>query len=182
MGKRVLLLTGAPGVGKTTVLIKAVEALKAHGVSVGGMVSREVRGCSERVGFEIVDLAGGRRGWLAHVNAESGPKVGKYRVYLKDLDGVGVQAILEAQERSAVVAIDEIGPMELYSERFKLAVKQALDGGKPVLAVVHAKANDPLIAEAKQRGDAEIFVVTAANRDRLPWELAEQILRLTQVP
>ena len=40
--KRVLLLTGVPGVGKTTVLIKAVDALKAKGISVGGMISREV--------------------------------------------------------------------------------------------------------------------------------------------
>ena len=40
---RVMILTGAPGVGKTTVLTKTVDALKAKGVSVGGMISREVR-------------------------------------------------------------------------------------------------------------------------------------------
>jgi len=39
--KRVLLLTGFPGVGKTTVLLKTVDALKAKGVSVGGMISQK---------------------------------------------------------------------------------------------------------------------------------------------
>ena len=39
MQKRVLLLTGNPGVGKTTVLMKAVNALKEKGYCVGGMVS-----------------------------------------------------------------------------------------------------------------------------------------------
>lgn len=48
---RVLLLTGAPGVGKTTVLTKTVDALKANGISVGGMICREVREEGGRVGF-----------------------------------------------------------------------------------------------------------------------------------
>jgi nucleoside-triphosphatase len=176
--KRVLLLTGAPGVGKTTVLIKAVEALKARGISVGGMVSREVRGCCGRVGFEIFDLTSGKHCWLAHINLKNGPQVGKYRVKLDDLDGVGATAIFEALAKSQVVAIDEIGPMELYSERFKDAVKQALDGGKPVLAVVHAKAKDALIAAAKGRADAQIYIVTVANRERLPEELSQKIVSL----
>ena len=62
---RVLLLTGAPGVGKTTVLTKTVDALKAKGINVGGMISREVREGGVRVGFEILDLSSGKRGWLA---------------------------------------------------------------------------------------------------------------------
>ena len=48
MRKRVLLLTGNPGVGKTTVLIKTVDALKAEGYSVGGRISREAKRRSTR--------------------------------------------------------------------------------------------------------------------------------------
>ena len=59
---RILVLTGAPGVGKTTVLTKTVDALKAKGVSVGGMISREVRENNVRVGFEILDLTSGKHG------------------------------------------------------------------------------------------------------------------------
>jgi len=175
--KRVLLLTGAPGVGKTTVLIKTVEALKTRGISVGGMISREARESGERVGFEILDLTNGKRGWLAQVNQKIGPQVGKYHVNLHDLESIGSEAILEASEKCAVVAIDEIGPMELYSTKFKQTVKQAFVSGKFVLAVVHAKANDPLIAEAKQREDAEIIQVTKENRDALP-ETLRKLLQL----
>jgi len=174
--KRVFLLTGAPGVGKTTVLVKAVKALKAHGVSVGGMISREARKNGVRVGFEIVDLTGDNHGWLARVDLKSGPQVGKYRVNMDDLENVGAKAITEALEKSTVVAIDEIGPMELFSPKFKLAVEQALDSKKPMLAVVHAKAKDPLINIAKQREDSETFVVTPADRDNLPELLAHRIL------
>ena len=93
---RVLILTGAPGVGKTTVLTKTVDALKAKGVSVGGMISREVRESNVRVGFEILDLTNGKHGWLAHVNCQSGPQVGKYHVNLQDLDNIGTAAITQA--------------------------------------------------------------------------------------
>ena len=171
MQKRVLLLTGAPGVGKTTVLIKTVDSLKAKGISVGGMISREAREGNVRVGFEIIDLTNGKHGWLAHVNQKGGPQVGKYHVNIEDLENIGAKAIIEAIEKCEVVAIDEIGPMELFSQKFKQAVKQALESKKLVLAVVHAKAKDPLITEAKQREDAEIFIVTLANRDSLPEKL-----------
>jgi nucleoside-triphosphatase THEP1 len=45
-----------------------------------------------------------------------------------------------------------------------------------VLAVVHAKAKDPLIEQAKQLSDAELFTVTADNRDGLPDLIAKRIL------
>ena len=167
MQKRVLLLTGNPGVGKTTVLIKIVDSLKAEGISVGGMISREAREGNARVGFEIIDLTNNKHGWLAHVTQRTGPQVGKYHVNLEDLENIGATAISEAAEKCDVIAIDEIGPMELFSQKFKQAVKQALESKKLVLAVVHAKARDQLINEVKQREDAEIFTVTLANRDSL---------------
>ena len=165
--KRVLLLTGSPGIGKTT-LIKAIELLKARGVSVGGMISREVREGGVRVGFEIVDLTSGKHGWLANINQQGGPKVGKYHVNLEDLEGIGAKTITEAVEKCSVVAVDEIGPMELYSPKFKQAVKRAFDSGKPVMAVVHAKAKDPLVTQVKRRIDAQIFNVTFSDREKLP--------------
>ncbi|NWF86842.1 NTPase [Candidatus Bathyarchaeota archaeon] len=165
MRKRVLLLTGSPGVGKTSVLVKVAKSLKAEGYSVGGMISREVRSQGIRIGFEILDLNSAKRGWLAHVNQKNGPQVGRYRVNMKDLESLGVTAILEAVERFDAVAIDEIGPMELFSEKFKNAVKKAIEGRKLVVGVVHWKARNKLIDDVKRREDTELYVVTHENRD-----------------
>jgi nucleoside-triphosphatase len=162
------LVTGNPGVGKTTLLLRVVEVLKARGYIVGGMISREVRSCGTRVGFEILDLADSdKHGWLAHVNQKTGPQVGKYRVNLEDLNNVGVEAVLKAVRECDVVAIDEIGPMELFSEKFKRAVLEAVESGKLVIAVVHWKARDKLIEDVKKREDVEIFTVTLENRGEL---------------
>ncbi|UCF44851.1 MAG: NTPase [Candidatus Bathyarchaeota archaeon] len=178
MLKRVLLLTGNPGCGKTTVLMKTVKALKGKRVCVGGMISCEVREGGRRVGFEILDLSSSRRGWLAHVNQKNGPQVGKYRVNIKDLNAIGAQAITGAVEKCEAIAIDEVGPMELFSERFKGAVLKALKSRKLVLAVVHWKAQDKLINEAKNREDAETIIVNVENREKLPEQITEKALKV----
>jgi nucleoside-triphosphatase len=174
--KRVFLITGAPGTGKTTVVSKTVTALKAQGLAVGGMISQEARDCCTRKGFEVVDVATGKNGWLAHVDQKTGPQVGKYHVNLSDLERIGVKAIESATEKCDVVVVDEIGPMELFSKQFKQAVQAALDSSKVVLAVVHAKAKDALIEQAKQLPDAELFTVKVDNRDGLPDLIAKRIL------
>jgi len=165
--KRVLLLTGSPGIGKTTILLKVIEALKSKGYSVGGMISREVRSGGTRIGFEILDLNSGKSGWLAHINQKIGPKVGKYRVNMEDLERVGVEAIIKAVRGCDVIAVDEIGPMELFSEKFRNAVKEAVESGKLMVGVVHWKAQDKIVDYVKKRQDTEIFTVTFENRDGL---------------
>lgn len=177
MPKRVLLLTGPPSVGKTSVLMKVVDALRKREICVGGMISREVREGGTRVGFEILDLTSSRRGWLAHVNQKNGPQIGKYRVNIEDLNSIGAQAIAEAVENCEVIVIDEIGPMELFSEKFKKTVRKALESQKLVLAVVHWKAQDPLIAEAKKREDTETTSVTLENRESLHRQITEDALK-----
>jgi len=179
--KRVFLLTGSPSVGKTTVLLKVAEALKSMGYSVGGMISREVRFCGKRVGFEILDLTNSNHGWLAHVNQPTGPRVGKYRVNLRDLNSVGVEAILKAVEECDVICIDEIGPMELFSERFKETVKRAVDCGKLVVGVIHWKATDRLVEEVKRRDDVEVVDVTFENRNRLQKSVVEKSVEFLKI-
>jgi nucleoside-triphosphatase len=178
MQKRVFLLTGSPGVGKTTVLMKCVKNLSEKGVSVGGMVSSEIREGKARVGFEIQDLTNTQNGILAHVNQKRGPKVGKYRVNLEDLHNIGVQAIRKALMKCDLIAIDEIGPMELFSEEFKEAVGEALKSRKLVLAVVHYRANDEIISKVKSREDAETIIVAVENRKELAQEIVGEILKI----
>jgi nucleoside-triphosphatase len=165
--KRVLLLTGRPGVGKTSVLLRIVESLKVKGYSEGGMVTREVRVAGSRAGFEILDLSTGRKGLLASLTQEQGPQVGRYRVNLRDIESIGVGAILDAVESSDVVVVDEIGPMELHSQAFKEAVRRAVESPKLVIGVIHWSVTDSLVTEIRSRGDAELREVTLENREFL---------------
>ena len=181
--KRLIFITGRPGIGKTSVLLMAVDALKARGYKVNGMVSREFRKSGVRVGFEISDLETGRRGWLAHVNQPTGPQIGKYRVNLNDINVMGASSILNAVADADVVVVDEIGPMELFSPAFKEAVAQAIRSEKPVLGTIHHRAKDPLITAIRAREDAEILEVTYQNRGELHnliVKRAEECLRVSR--
>ncbi|MPZ05401.1 MAG: AAA family ATPase [Nitrososphaeraceae archaeon] len=39
----IIVLTGSPGIGKTTVVLRVAGELKERGVNVGGVISRELR-------------------------------------------------------------------------------------------------------------------------------------------
>ncbi len=103
MAERVFLITGFAKRGKTTVLKKTVDGLMARGIRVGGMISGEVREQGIRVGFEITDLASGRHGWLAHTKQPHGPKVGRYKINLEDIEKIGVNAITQAIEKAMLL-------------------------------------------------------------------------------
>ena len=79
----IIVLTGAPRVGKTTALMQVAQALKERGVKVGGVVSREIRTNNNnnniRIGFEFIDLATNDSNVLASITGD-GPKIGKYFV------------------------------------------------------------------------------------------------------
>ncbi len=147
-------------------MLKVAEELKRRGFKIGGMATREVRERGVRVGFEIIDLATGEKGILAWVGGGSGPRVGKYLVNLRDLDGVGVKAVRRALSEADVVFVDEVGPMELYSEEFRSAVREAAGSGKPLIATVHYRARDRLISELKTAA-SRLFEVNTATREEV---------------
>ena len=174
--RRLVLITGPPRTGKTTVLLKTAEKLRAQGHKVGGMISQEVREKDIRVGFEILDYASGRRGWLAHTQQPAGPRIGKYRVNIDSLNSIGVTAILNAIENSDTVLIDEIGPMELCSKTFIEAVRKAVNSPKPTLATIHYRAQNQFIKQTKARKDADLIEVTPENRPKLPDLITDKII------
>jgi nucleoside-triphosphatase THEP1 len=63
----ILVLTGAPGVGKITKVMGLAQILKERRVNVGGIVSREIRINNVRTGFEFIDLATNGRDILASI-------------------------------------------------------------------------------------------------------------------
>lgn len=175
--KRLILLTGIPGVGKTTLISKVVYLLRKEGISVGGIYSKERREGRTRVGFVMIDLLTGFQAELASMGGE-GPRMGRFRVSLTNLSDFASKAVERALSDSELIVIDEVGPMELMSPEFRRAVKKVLESGKPALMVVHMRMNDPLVEEIKERHDAKMYQVTPENRDTLPTLLLTAIMEM----
>ncbi|MFQ6051067.1 MAG: NTPase [Candidatus Hydrothermarchaeota archaeon] len=168
-----ILLTGKPRVGKSTVCKKVISYLEKKGV-VAGLLTEEIREKNERKGFRIISIKTKETGILSHVNIKEGPRVGKYGINLSDLENIGVSAIEDALESDFAV-IDEIGPMELYSIRFKDAVRLILDSDVPTLATIHLKSRDPFVKYVKERKDCELIYITYQNRDKLPMIISNKL-------
>ena len=127
---RKILITGMPGSGKSR-LIK--EFLKFYSGRVTGILTEEIRENGKRVGFKIRDIQTGREKVLAHINFE-GPQVSKYHVDINSLEEVAIPAL---SREADLYVIDEIGRMELFSEKFEEKVKELLTSKKDVLATLH---------------------------------------------
>jgi nucleoside-triphosphatase len=175
---RVWLLTGPPGIGKSTVVSRVIYLIRSKGYGVGGCLTKEKRKGRERVGFTIIDLMSGREGPLASSESSLGPRVGRYRVNVKGIVEIGATALVEAAKGAEVIVIDEIGPMELTSPEFKRGAEACFSSGRPILAVVHDKMKDPLIEQIRALPDKEMIELTLQNREGLPESLARQIVAI----
>ncbi len=158
-----LLLTGIPGIGKTTVIRKVAASLS--GYTLAGFVTDEIRTERGREGFRLITFDGSE-GVIAHVNFQTPQRIGRYRLDVQTIDRL-VRSALRLEQNIDVYLVDEIGKMECLSKVFIACMRSVLDSGKPVVAAV-AKKGEDFISEVKRRGDSVTWEVTRQNRDALP--------------
>lgn len=159
------LITGTPGSGKSTLIKQLVKELERKGKKIAGLISPEVREKGVRQGFKLIDLASGKKEWLASTEIKGKPRVSKYGVNLAGIDRM-VGVFLKGFEKADVIIIDELGPMEFYSQKFKEMLEKIFASDKIVIATVHHS-----IAH-KFKGKGKLFTVR-----RNVEELKEKILQ-----
>lgn len=167
-----ILLTGPPGCGKTTVILRTLDLLRRP---ARGFYTQEVRvggGRGPRVGFDVIALDGGR-GVLARVGAP-GPRVGKYGVDLRSFEAVGVRALEEGlRDLGTLLVLDELGKMELLSETFTALLPRVFAAQNPLLGTILHRAH-PVADRYRRAAGVTLVEVTATNRGELPRELARR--------
>ncbi|MBE0416114.1 MAG: NTPase [Dehalococcoidia bacterium] len=166
--KKACLLTGDPGVGKTTIIKQALNKVQAR---AGGFFTEEIRAGRVRQGFRIVTLDG-HSAILAHIDIKSPYRVSKYGVDIESLDKVGVAAIREAIKKCDLVVIDEIGKMELFSPYFKEAVLEAINSEKRVLGTI-MRTSHPWADEIKRHPNVALISLTKANQEQVLGQVLE---------
>ncbi len=169
--KRKVLVTGAPGIGKTTLVCRVAEQL----VKPRGFFTREIREKGSRVGFSLT-IFGGQELRFAHVNIPGPCRVSKYGIDVETFEKAVCPEIELAANERAVLVIDEIGKMELYSERFRRAVLAAMESPIPILAAI-LKSSNPFTDAIKSRPDVELIELIRANRDAVATTLLRRFKR-----
>jgi nucleoside-triphosphatase len=167
-----ILIEGRPGAGKTTALRRLADLLLEQGIPLAGFLTGELREAGRRRGFEVETFTG-ERAMLAHVELAGPPRVGRYGVDLEAFERLALPALAELPA-GGVVLVDELGKMELASERFREAVAALLERPAPIVATVHV-ARHPFTDAIKRRPGVETLRLSARNRERLPDELRERL-------
>lgn len=166
--KRVLLLTGRPGIGKTTVVRKVANEFDT--VHIAGFITEEIRSRNRRQGFRLVPFHSRSR-ILAHIHTSGPHRVGKYGVDIASLEDVAKE-IQTTNPLVYLFIVDEIGKMECMSPQFIEAIGALLHSNKVVLATVPLKGGS-FIRNLKERVDAELWTLTLKNRDQLPRQIVK---------
>jgi len=164
-----ILITGRPGVGKTTVIRRVVESLQGR---LGGFTTQEIRRGGRRVGFSIRAVDSGQEGVLAHIDLAGPHRVGPYGVNIADMERIGVSALHRALKGADIIIMDEIGRMENYCPSFQSTVLRALDAPQDVLGTLQMRST-PFLDRIRRREDVVIKPMTRENRGAMPMLLLD---------
>lgn len=151
-----ILITGMPRSGKSTLLKKLIINLNQK----VGFVTNEVLKDGERVGFEL-ETYNEERSMLASVDLKTNFKVSKYFVDIKNLDKIILS--VDKFNKGDFLFLDEIGQMQLFSEKFKILVKKYLDSPNVCIATLSKIYSDEFIEAIKKRNDIFLIEINGEN-------------------
>ncbi|SHK53635.1 NTPase [Thermocrinis minervae] len=171
-----IIITGEPGIGKTTLIKNLVKRLKGK---VIGFWTEEVRDekTNQRTGFRVVSTEG-KKSLFASKLFTSKYLVGSYGVNVQRFESVALEVLQKAlKEKDKIIVIDEIGKMELFSKKFREILEQIMfNPSYKVIATIPIRDVHPLVKAIRRLPDGVLIEVTKENRNML----LEEILKLTQ--
>lgn len=156
--KKNILITGMPKSGKSTLLRKLITDIPRK----VGFVTNEVLGENGRVGFEI-ETSIGHKVTLAHVGFKTGYQVSKYFVDTGSLGSVIPE--VSNFENDSFLYLDEIGQMQLLSEKFKGLVTTYLESPNTCLMTISCVYENDFTERIKGRNDIILVEISAENRE-----------------
>lgn len=168
--RRLAVLSGETGIGKSTVCRKLAETARRQGMTCGGVISTKAGGLN--IVFE--DLKTGKREPLAgEAGKYTGPQFGKYSFSFPGLQS-GLASIRQGVSED-ILFVDELGHLEVRGEGLAEAF-EILSGGEAnrCVVVIRGKLLDVLLPRFS--GHPRVFYVTVENRDTIARDIMEYLL------
>ncbi|HTE21418.1 MAG TPA: nucleoside-triphosphatase [Candidatus Limnocylindria bacterium] len=176
----IILLTGKPGIGKSTVIEKLIQLNKKPEEPATWVVTAGIpRPEGGRAGFSATNSAGVTRTISHKTDIPSDVIIGENHVDLVAVDAMFAQALEGATKPGALTILDEIGPIQLLSPAFTAALEEVFTGDPDLIATIHYK--DEQLATYRTAARAVLLEVTLDNRDTLPEVLAALIINRKKI-
>lgn len=161
----VIIVTGAIGIGKTTVCRNLIDLVRNQGYTCSGILTYK----AADKGIIIEDIQSGKTQTLASTdNVYHGPRTAKYFFNPKGID-FGIQAI-DKGTSAAILLVDEIGHLELEGAGFVKALELIKAGKFKASILVIRKELLPALL-SRLPAIPLVFETTINNRDELPTKI-----------
>ncbi|KAL5290776.1 NTPCR family protein [Megaselia abdita] len=176
---KLVVLTGQPGSGKTTLIKKLSQELSKNGYKINGFYTEEVRNESRtRIGFDVISINDHKRSILSREGSKP-PKVGKYSVNVQEFEKFSFPLLTLNQD---FLIIDEIGKMELLSRSFENILEKtifpALENNKiSMLVTIPAPNKSQIQIVERFRKQGHVFEITKENRNKIFSEIIEFLIK-----
>ena len=165
-----IIITGAIGIGKTTVCRKLIEVVRREGYTCSGILTYK----SAEKSIIIEDIQTSDRETLASTtNLYRGPHTPKYFFNPEGI-AFGIRAI-DRGVASDLLLIDELGHLELRGEGFAQVLELIRTGKVKMCGLVIRSELLPRFLP-KLPAKLLIFDTTTSNRNELPQEIGSVLL------
>ncbi len=136
--RQIILWTGPKHSGKTNAAGEMVKCLRAEGCNIVGILAPSLYEDHRLVGFDVVDIATGRRAPLFRAGKPA--DAGRF-AFCNEGVHLGRAALNNALGRGAeLIIVDEFGPLELSGRGWRNTVDELIESADcPVLLVVREK-------------------------------------------
>jgi nucleoside-triphosphatase THEP1 len=166
----VIVITGAIGIGKTTVCEKVIKIVQSSGYSCGGVLTYK----AEHGSLIALDIQTGEGAILASAdNTFGGPRTPRYS-FNPEAMKFGIRAINKALD-SDVLIIDELGHLELDGEGFAKSLELVKTGKvRNAILVIRKRLLPDFLA--RLGNNLVIFETTISTRDQLPRKICSSLI------
>ena len=176
LSKKIFIISGSIGQGKTTQIQKIVESLKSQNITVGGIFSPRIMENETTIGYDIVDIMTDNRvKFLRKTTNENQTKIGNYSI-LPDGLQIGINALTTSKNRNnKIVIIDEVGKLELENKGWAKNITNLINTSNNNLILSVRDSLTQLVIQKWNLKDYTIFNISKSNSLKICNSITEQI-------
>lgn len=161
-----ILITGPPRCGKSTLISKLINFYSQKEHNIYGFITPEVKKDDRRLGFDVQELDTKKRYKLARVGSYTTQfKLGKYHVFIEEFEKIISHLDSLDFKPVDIIFLDEIGKMELYSEKFQNFIRRIFQTNINIVATIGQKLHHPLKKFVLSNPNIKLFTVTRENQE-----------------
>jgi nucleoside-triphosphatase THEP1 len=174
--RKVLIITGQAGGGKTTCVRKLADLLKENNIPTGGILSEKVRSDSGVIGYNLINIETGESENFLRLDEERGTeKIGRYTICPAGLKmGNDILSTMLCVVGKLVI-IDEVGRLELDDRGWSDSVSDLLQNrGNNILMTVRDTFMEDIIKKWDLE-EAVIFNITESAQNDIEVSVLDYI-------